>query len=151
MATKNNVINIDLSSTSKKKVIFDNDEDRAVYLDLADMSITTRLSAVEPKLNELSEKFGKVKDGESSMSEISETLSEIDKEMRDLIDYLFDAPVSAVAAPSGSMFDMFNGEFRCSIIMSALLEQYTANVEKETAILDKQMRKHTDKYTKGTK
>lgn len=150
MATKNNVINIDLSSTSKKKVIFDNDEDRAVYLDLADMSIATRLSAVEPKLNELSEKFGKVKDDESSLS-ISETLSEIDKEMRDLIDYLFDAPVSAVAAPSGSMFDMFNGEFRCSIIMSALLEQYTANVEKETAILDKQMRKHTDKYTKGTK
>jgi hypothetical protein len=61
---------------------------------------------------------------------------------------MFDAPVSAAAAPSGSMYDPFNGSFRYEHIITAVMKQYEDNLQSEFSKMEKQLKKHTDKYTR---
>lgn len=148
----NDIIDLDISVTKKKRFRFDKDDNRIVDINIADMGTVSRLTETYPKfdgwLKEVkyisevaSEEEG---DTLNSLNKISETLANIDKQMRDAIDYIFNAPVSAVAAPDGSMYDMFEGEFRFEHILTLLLDHYENNLATEFA----KMQKHTAKYTK---
>lgn len=156
----NEVIDLDLSVTKKKKFRFDKDDKRILELNVSDMNILGRISETYPKLNELSTKAGKLMEGieldeediEASMestSTVAERLKVIDTEMRELIDYMFNAEVSAVASPDGSMYDPFQGSFRYEHIVTVLIGQYENNLQSEFNKMEKQMKKHTAKYKKG--
>lgn len=152
----NNVIDLDLSVTKKKKFRFDKDDSRMVDINIADMGAISRLTETYPKFEgwvaEVTYASEVVSDEEgdtlNSLNKIGETLTHIDKQMRDAIDYIFDAPVSAAAAPDGSMYDLFEGDFRFNHILSLLLKYYENNMSTEFAKMQKQLEKHTDKYTK---
>jgi hypothetical protein len=79
---------------------------------------------------------------------MAERLSVVDAEMRELLDYMFDAPVSSAAAPTGSMYDPFNGSFRYEYIIAIMMKQYEDNLQSEFGKMEKQLKKHTDKYTR---
>lgn len=156
------IIDLDLSVTRKKRFRFDKDNNRIIELNTSDMNIIARMSEAYPKLKEQQEKAAKLMegieiDGEESteasvtadMATISERLKTIDNDMRDLIDFMFNAPVSAAAAPDGSMYDPYEGSFRFEYIITLLIKQYENNLESEFAKMSKQMEKHTAKYTKG--
>lgn len=157
------IIDLDLSVTRKKRFRFDGDNNRIIELNTSDMNIMARMSDSYPKLKELQEKAGKVMDGieihdeeevieadvTKDMATISERLKAIDTEMRELIDFMFNAPVSAAAAPDGSMYDPYNGSFRFEYIITLLIKQYEDNLQSEFSKMTKQMEKHTAKYTKG--
>lgn len=156
----NEVIDLDLSVTKKKKFRFDKDDKRILELNVSDMNILGRISETYPKLNELNEKAGKLMEGieieeediESSMASagtIAERLKAVDTEMRELIDYMFNAEVSSVAAPDGSMYDPFQGSFRYEHIIALLISQYENNLQSEFNKMEKQLKKHTAKYKKG--
>lgn len=157
----NDIIDLDLSVTKKKKFRFDKDNSRILELNVSDMGILERVSVAYPKLKALQEKAGKLMDGISStlpestddavneVSTIAERLKKVDAEMRELIDYMFAANVSEVAAPDGSMYDPFEGSFRFEYIITLLIGQYEANLKKEYAKVEKQFNKHTSNYTKG--
>lgn len=148
----NNIIDLDLSVTKKKRFRFNNDDSRMVDINIADMGVISRLSETYPKFEEwikevqtTTASFGDTEeDVLSDMDKIGETLTSIDKKMRDAIDYIFDAPVSQAVAPDGSMYDLFNGQFRFEYILVLLLDQYENNLSDEF----KKMQKHTAKYTK---
>lgn len=161
------IIDIDLSVTSKKKFRINGDDSRVIELNTSDMNIIQRISEVYPKLKELQQKAASIAndiksesndDVEVDNDEITESmesakiistrLTEIDSEMRKLIDYLFDAEVSSKAAPDGSMYDPFNGTFRFDHIIVALIGQYENNLNDEYEKLNKQVSKHTNKYTR---
>lgn len=158
------IIDLDLSVTKKKRFRFDRDNNRIIELNTSDMNILTRMSEAYPKLKAQQEKASKLMEGieipededEGEVSEtilddvatISERLKNIDKEMRDLIDFMFNAPVSAVAAPDGSMYDPYEGSFRFEYIITLLVKQYENNLQAEFDKMSKQMQKHTAKYTK---
>ena len=156
----NDVIDLDLSVTKKKKFRFDKDDNRIVEINTSDMNLMHRVSEAYPKLQELQVKASKLTEGldvESVESEsaaledittMAERLSAVDTEMRELLDYMFDAPVSAAAAPSGSMYDPFNGSFRYEHIITAVMKQYEDNLQSEFSKMEKQLKKHTDKYTR---
>ena len=159
-AVNNDIIELDLSVTKKKKFRFDKDDSRILELNVSDMNILGRISETYPKLNELSDKASKLMEGidideediESSMASagtMAERLKAIDTEMRELIDYMFNADVSAVAAPDGSMYDPFQGSFRYEHIINLLIGQYENNLQSEFGKMEKQLKKHTAKYTKG--
>ena len=161
MATENinpNVIDINLSATKKKKFRIDGDDSRIVELNTSDARIVGRLSEAYPKLQELNERAGQITagldtDGETddelkSAKIMGERLAAVDKEMRELIDYLFDANVSEIVAPDGSMYDPFNGSFRFEYIIEAFIAQYQDNLQAEYNKMTKQVEKHTKKYTK---
>lgn len=156
----NDVIDLDLSVTKKKKFRFDKDDNRIVEINTSDMNLMQRVSEAYPKLQELQTKASKLTEGlevenpesESAAIEdiatMAERLSAVDTEMRELLDYMFDAPVSAAAAPSGSMYDPFNGSFRYEHIITAVMKQYEDNLQSEFSKMEKQLKKHTDKYTR---
>ena len=147
MARKNtNVIDIDLSVTKKKQFRIDGDDSRIIELNTSDMLIIERLNEVYPKLESLS-----AKTAELSSDDIDggvKALKDIDKEMRELLDYSFDSPISSACAPDGSMYDLFNGEFRFEHIITVLLNLYEENITKEFNSMEKRINKHTAKYTK---
>ena len=156
----NDIIDLDLSVTKKKKFRFDKDDNRIVEINTSDMNLMQRVSDAYPKLQELQTKASKLTEGldveniESESAAIdaiatmAERLSAVDTEMRELLDYMFDAPVSAAAAPSGSMYDPFNGSFRYEHIITVVMKQYEDNLQSEFSKMEKQLKKHTDKYTR---
>lgn len=156
-----NIVDIDLSATEKRKFRFNNDDSRIVELNTSDMNFVTRASDVYPKLKALQDDAMKMSDGidvkeddseEVTMSQVTvmaERLKHIDTEMRECIDFLFDAPVSQAAAPNGSMYDPFNGMFRYEYIINALIPQYEAKLSAEFKAMEDKFKGHTDKYTQS--
>jgi hypothetical protein len=157
------IIDLDLSVTRKKRFRFDKDNNRIIELNTSDMNILARMSEAYPKLKAQQEKAAKLMEGielnedeelndakvAEEVSTIAERLKAVDKEMRDLIDFMFNAPVSDVAAPDGSMYDPYEGSFRFEYIITLLVKQYENNLQSEFNKMSKQMEKHTAKYTKG--
>ena len=157
------IIDLDLSVTRKKRFRFDQDNNRIIELNTSDMNIIARMSEAYPKLKEQQEKAAKLMEGieihegdevtdEKVLKDVltvTERLTAIDQEMRDLIDFMFNAPVSDAAAPDGSMYDPYNGSFRFEYIITLLVKQYENNLQAEYTKMAKQMEKHTAKYTKG--
>lgn len=150
------IIDLDLSITKKKKFRFDKDNNRIVEINTSDMNFLQRVSTAYPKLQDLQTKASKLTEGiavedSTAIDEITtmaERLSAVDTEMRDLLDYMFDAPVSAAAAPDGSMYDPFNGSFRYEHIIALVMKQYEDNLQSEFKKMERQLKKHTDKYTR---
>ena len=159
-AVNNEIIDLDLSITQKKKFRFGKDDNRIVEVNTSDMNLLQRVSVAYPKLQDLQAKASKLTEGidideESIGAEtiqgittMAERLSAVDTEMRNLLDYMFDAPVSAAAAPDGSMYDPFNGSFRYEHIIAVMTKQYEDNLQSEFGKMEKQLKKHTDKYTR---
>lgn len=154
-AVNNEIIDLDLSITSKKKFRFDKDDNRIVEINTSDMNLMQRVSVAYPKLQELQTKASKLTDGLDveanaidDLNTMAERLSAVDAEMRELLDYMFDAPVSAAAAPEGSMYDPFNGSFRFEHIIALVMKQYEDNLQSEFNQMEKQLKKHTNKYTR---
>jgi hypothetical protein len=157
----NDIIDLDLHETRKKKFRIDKDDNRILELNTSDMNILNRVSEAYPKLNALQERASKLMDGINTsetdnpddvmhgVSEMAQRLKEVDTEMRSLIDYMFDSNVSDVTAPDGSMYDPFNGSFRFEYIITLLMKQYEDNLQSEFNKMEKQLKKHTDKYTRG--
>lgn len=144
----NNVIDIDLSITRKKRFRIDGDDNRIIELNTSDMTILNRLDEADKQLHELADKanFGSAETDDDA--DVVRELLATDKQMRDIIDYLFDAPVSDVCAPDGSMYDPFNGKYRFEHIMETLFALYEQNISEEIKKMRRNVQKHTDKYTK---
>ena len=159
-AVNNEIIDLDLSVTKKKKFRFDKDDSRVVEVNVSDMNLMQRVNVAYPKLQELQKKASKLTEGLSvdenqseadailDMATMADRLSAVDAEMRELLDYMFDAPVSAAAAPDGSMYDPFSGSFRYEYIIAIMMKQYEDNLQSEFGKMEKQMKAHTDKYTR---
>ena len=147
---------LDLSATRKKRIRIDGDDNRIIELNTSDLDIAKRLDTLADKINNLSQKVVDLKYDEEfeeieQTAEIVEAISTMDKEMRELIDYLFQSPVANACAPDGTMWDMFNGRYRYEIIIEQLLNLYADNINEETQKVMNRMKKHTDKYTKRFK
>jgi len=144
MAT-NKIANIDLSITRKKQFTIDGDENRIIELNTSDMSILSRIQDSYQKLEDLSNRAMSMSD--SDFEETAKTLKEIDGEMRDLINYIFDSDIADTCAPEGTMYDVFNGQFRFEHILDRLISLYENNMDKEYKLMQKNIKKYTDKYT----
>lgn len=149
MGTSNNIIDIDLSVTRKKRFRIDGDDNRIIELNTSDMTILNRLDESERRLRELADSTNTDLTGDDkSDKDIVSKLLETDKEMRDIIDYLFDSPVADICAPDGSMYDPFNGKYRFEHIMETLFTLYEQNISDEIKKMRRNVQKHTDKYVK---
>lgn len=163
MATKNlpatdvvddNIIDIDLSAIKKQKFRINGDNTKILELNTSDMGLVTRLNEAYPKLLDLQNKvvdLADVQDGDDDTELLSATatkLDKIDKEMRELLDYIFNSNVSEVCGSEGSMFDPIDGEFRYEHIISTLTKLYEHDMNKEFEQMKKRVEKHTSKYTK---
>lgn len=145
-------MDLDLSATRKKRIRIDGDDNRIIEINTSDMNIIQRLDTLSDRMNKLSDKFIDIKFGNEpegekpSMKDIEEAIRIIDRELRDIIDELFQSKVSDICAPDGTMWDIFNGSFRYEIIMEQLLNLYADNIQAETKKTMERLHKYTDKY-----
>lgn len=143
---------IDLSATKRKHIKVIGDINGYIDLNLSDLNIATRANEDYPKLLKLAhqaqDELANVPDDEEGLGKLAEVLTNIDADMRKLLDHLFDSEVSSVCAPSGTMYDPFNGEFRFEHIINSLAKLYANNFDKEFNAMKKKVSKHTDKYAK---
>ena len=148
------VVDIDLSESKKKKFRINGDNNRILELNTSDLAIIRRLSKIYPKLNKLTQEAAvlmseNVEDMsvEEGLVKMSDALESIDAQMRGYLDELFDSNVSEVCAPTGSMYDPFAGKFRFEHIIEKLSSLYENDFSKEFNSMRKRVQKYTDKYT----
>lgn len=141
---EDNTIDVSIPQIEKKRIRFDGDNNRVVYLNTSDFTVISRLEEVLPKLNKFASEAATALDEGASEGEV---LQKIDGQMRDLIDYVFDDGASFAACPTGSMFDLHNGEFTFEHVIDVLSKQYENNMNEEYKKLKLRIDKFTNKYT----
>lgn len=148
--TNTDVIDIALPAMQKKRFRIDGDNNRILELNTSDLGILGRLESATPRLVELKSKaLGNVDaDSLSDTEKLTKSLQIVDDEIRAVLDEVFDAPVSKMCAPFGTMCDPINGEFRFEIIIKQLSKLYEDNIKKELDLMSRKISKHTKKYTK---
>lgn len=142
--TQEQVLNLDLRSTAKKKVTVNGDKDAAFYINPSDFGIYDRLKVGVPKLyqifTDMRDKLkpapeSDIEDADETTDEFLEKMTEVmkdaDAQMRSITDEIFAAPVSDICAPDGYMFDMFEGQLRFEYIISAITRLYENNINAE--------------------
>lgn len=160
---KEDVADLDMSAIRKKRFRIDGDDSRILELNTSDVNIVTRMSEVQPKIEEIEQSVADLQksasevnvtdddtlaDSTKKMKVIAKKLKESDKKMRELLDYIFDAPVSETISPYGSMYDPINGQLRYEHILVTLLELYEDNLRRETRQISLHAQEYTKKYTK---
>lgn len=152
---ENNVIDIDLSALRKKRIRINGDDSKIIELNVSDMGVVTRLQEAYDRLISLANKYN-LQEEESKAEADSddfdvdktvETLRILDKEMRELIDFIFQANVSEVCASDGTMADPINGQFRFEYIIEKFLAVYDKNFTAEFKKMSRNVKKRTSKYT----
>lgn len=141
------VVDLDLSAIQKKRIRINGDNTKMLELNISDMNIISRISEAYPKLDAIQDKVMKYAKSDASSEDLSanaDALKEFDKEMRDLVDFIFNANVSEVCADDGSMYDPMGGMFRYEYIVERLMNLYSANLNKEFM----QMKARVNKYAK---
>lgn len=148
-------LSVDLSIFNKTKYSINGDPYKIIELDPSDLNIITRLNTQYKKLQKLGEKaqnllagLDDTKDDEAYMQDASDALVEVDKEMRDCVNAIFDYDVCSVCVPTGSMYDPVNGSFKFEYLVTTLLNLYEENLTKEGKKIQAKIAKHTGKYTK---
>ena len=152
--SNDDIIDVNLEPVRLKKIRFDGDNTRIVYINLSDLGVSARLEEMLPRLNKsaakacdkLSEVDGS--DEGEAISKTNEVLKEIDAEMRELINYVFDCDIDKAVAPSGTMYDLFNGKFRFEHVIDIITKLYENNLNAEYKKLNARLNKHTGKYIK---
>ena len=155
---ENDIQDIDLGFVEKKRFRIAGDFNRMLEINVNDMNIIVRYKEVIPKLKAFAEEATKKIEGINiseneeenfdfkEMGKFADFLKDIDKQMRSLIDYLFDTNASEVCAPSGNMFDPVDGEFRYEKIIGTIAKLYKTGFDEEIKKFEKKTSKHTSKY-----
>lgn len=154
------VIDIDLSPIKKSKIRINGDQNTIIELNLSDTRIIERLSTAYKNLQDLEKEVAElssnvnvdVEDGNEedftkAADELAKSLAELDRKMRDEVDYLFDSKVSDICVPDGTMYDPHDGQFTFEYIIEQLSHLYTNNFNEEFEKMKKRVNKHTAKYT----
>lgn len=145
----------DISLSSKKSFRIDGDNNRMIYLDTSDMNIAVRLEETYLDIQKLAvdatDRMASVKeiteDDTSGLSELASVLKDIDKQMREKVNYIFASDICDTCVPDGNMFDVTNGEFRYEHLIDVISTLYANNFRQEFKKMQERVKKHTAKYT----
>lgn len=148
--TKENIIDVTIEGVKKQK--FRINGGAILELDVTDLNIVPRLRKVYPKLAKLAnEATSKVDiDSEVTVDEQLETLAdvleEIDKQMREYVDYIFNSNVCEICSPNTSMYAPHGGKFTYEHITETLGGLYANGLDEEAKRMSHRLKQHTDKY-----
>ena len=151
------IMDIDLSVTAKKRFRINGDDSKILYLNTSDMLVLDRFRETYPKLAELAQEasdrigtdaFGDDEElTEDKLNVAADTLKDINDKMCEYMDYVFDADISGTCLDGGSMYDPFDGQFRFQHIFNKIFELYADNITKEYQKMSTHIKRHTQKYT----
>lgn len=144
-----------ISLSAKRAFSIDGDLNRIIHLDTSDMNILVRLEETYPEIQKLAVEAGDriiaskdVEDEDKSpLTDMSEILKDIDKKMREKLNYIFASDIADICEPTGNMYDPVGGEFRFEHIIDVLTTLYANNITAEFKKMQERVKKHTAKYT----
>lgn len=162
LITTNNqdeVVDISLESSRRKRFRIDKDDNRILELDTTDLSIIDRFQKKYGELIDVIDNaFGNVsadsmqkEDGELNTEYVDSvigSITDVNIKIREIIDQIFNSNVSEVCAPFGSMLDPINGKFRFEHIFDTLIPLYENDIDAEMKKMNMRVQKHTSKYIK---
>ena len=149
----------DISLSVKKAYRLDGDNKRIILLDTSDMNILVRLEETYPEIQKLAIEAGErivaskdIEDEDKSpLTDMSEILKDIDKKMREKLNYIFASDIADICEPTGNMYDPIGGEFRFEHIIDVLTTLYANNITAEFKKMQERVKKHTAKYVNKRK
>lgn len=140
---------IKISVSNKVKYTINGDAGTYIMLNPSDMGIIARLGEIIPIINGLVDRYEDLieKQANDDFIEFSKSFKDIDTQLRDVTNRLFDYDVCSVICGGGSMLDAPDGDFMYAVIITTLMQMYqdTISVEMKKAV--EKMKKHTSKYT----
>ena len=145
-----NIVNLDLSETARTKIWVNGDNTKVLELNLTDMGVMSRLQDSYPKLDELTAEVKNLASADVSDEDIVATFKKIDKQMREIVDNIFDYPVCEVCCDGGSMYDPVGGQLRFEYIIDRISKLYETSLNDEFKKMQAKMKTHTAKYTKSS-
>ena len=147
----NNIINLDLSETARTKIWVNGDSNRVLELNLTDMGVLSRLQDSYAKLDELAAEVKNLTSAEdASNEEVATAFKNMDNKMRDIVDSIFDFPVSDVCCDGGSMYDPVGGQLRFEYIIDRISKLYGNSLNEEFKRIQAKIDTHTNKYKKSS-
>lgn len=158
--TNNDVVDIDLSAIKKKRFRIDGDDNKILELNTSDLGVISRLDENYPKLKALEQKILTVTteidnvsedDDGAELKSVATKFKDIDNEMRNVLDSIFNAPVSKLCGADGSMYDPIDGRLRYEHIIDRIMPLYEQNFVSETRKIRERVNKATQKYTRKKK
>lgn len=154
----NDIIDIDLSSIKKQRFRINGDDNSILELNTSDAGMLARLDEAQERMKGIIDKMNNLSDKTNSVDEenvtnedvakLGDIINDMDKDMRSIIDYVFDSNVSEICAPQGTMFDPIGGRFRYEHIIDKISDLYEQNIKAESKKMQARLRKHTGKYNK---
>ena len=151
----NEIANIDLSITQKQRFSIDGDKNRVLEINIQDMNMPSRFYEVQEEMEQITKEWAEKVESwsddadDETNKQIAKEIKELDTLLRQKLDYVFDANMSEVTAPYGSMFDFIHGKFRYAYILDVIASLYEETIKKETQLMLQNMEKHTSKYSKS--
>lgn len=139
----NKIIDLNLDSVAKTKIRINGDNNSILELNLSDLTIAERL---EKGYEKLQNNIKKLSDFDTEADNLSEQLHEVDNDMREVIDYIFDSNVSEVCCKSGTMFDLKDGVYKFESILEALTKLYSDTLNSEYKAMKRRVQQQTSKY-----
>ena len=122
---------------TKKKYAIDGEKNRILEIDLQDISITSRIKPAMEKTERVQSNWDGLRDldpdnlTEDEAAQLEAAYEKAEAEMREAIDYLFNANVSEVMLKDTSAFTPVNGRLKYDILVSALSEKYGDTIKRE--------------------
>lgn len=131
--------------TDRKEIAIQRDGEYVggIYFSPSDASILNRLREVQKKLDDL-EMNTELDDLDKMLDEANE----IDKELRDAIDYAFDYPCSDVVFGAGYSFTTFKGVSALEQFLTAAVDMISEEMKMEAEASKKRQEKYLAKYEK---
>ena len=152
------VINLDMHEAARTKIWVNGDNQKVLELNLSDIGVSARFNDVYPKLLALQDDIGSMLEegkpedaDDGQMTLLVSQFREVDKKMREYVDYIFDFPVCHVCCDGGSMYDLVGGQYRFEYIIEKISKLYDQRFTFEDKKLRDRMKSHTAKYTKPKK
>ena len=141
--TEENIIDVNIAGAKKTRIRINGRNDSVIELNLSDMRIAERLEIGYKKLQEM---VKRISETDTDAENVSSVFKEIDNEMKDIVDYIFDSNVSEVCCAGGTMFDISGGVYRFENILEALTKLYSDNLAMEYRAIKRRVKNSTDKY-----
>lgn len=146
----NDMININIEGLDDRtKVCINNDPNKVIELNLGDMNVLTRYKNSEVKIQNIANSFSTMNNNVADEDVINNTaklVSDLDTQLREIVNYIFDYDVCTVLAGNGSMVDICNGELRFVKILNALLVLYGKNLTDTTSKVAPDVEQAVSKY-----
>ncbi len=132
--------NLNFGFNNKKRFTIDGDENRVIELDTSDVGVVSRLEKSVDKITALQEKqdeLTKLSEDENTALDFTKLFSEIETDMRGIIDEIFDTPVCDAILGNSSVFSPVNGRYKFEQLIETLLDQYGKDISAEAKKINK--------------